>query len=255
MNRLLLAILLGILILLGSCAGEDDPDHDTTPPVNPVLIPHLGDWGDPPRVYDGNTIVLNDDVNGLDTVPDGNWIRLSWKPFIDTDLSHIKIYRYSEVEPTPVLIDSIMANRQNYLDSGQQLNERTIYSYFMDLVDFSGNTARSDTVSYGLLAKCVLTEPEDNAVVVPGGITFKWDVSGNVSKCRVLVLDEDNNYVWHQDWFSAFPEDPPEMIFPVNIAQAHSGEMLRWRVDAFDRDETLQDFLGSESLERTIYIQ
>jgi hypothetical protein len=42
--------------------------------------------------------VLTDDNNGIDAVPDGNWIKLSWDPFIDNDLSHLKIYRYSDID-------------------------------------------------------------------------------------------------------------------------------------------------------------
>ncbi|HNX37601.1 MAG TPA: hypothetical protein PL124_04515 [Candidatus Cloacimonadota bacterium] len=252
-----LIYLLVILTALGlfACAGEDNPDVDTTPPVNPTLIPHLGDWGDPPVWYDSTLVVLNESTNGLDTVPEGNWIRLTWKPFIDTDLSHIKIYRFDEVNTNPVLIDSIMSNSTEYLDSKTQLEERTIYSYFIDLVDAAGNEARSDTVSYGLLSKCILTGPDNNASVIPGHITFSWDVSGTVSKCRVIVMDENYNYIWHNDWVSAFPEDPEEMVFPVNLAQQHSGQTLRWRVDALDWSETLQDYMGSESQERVFHIQ
>jgi hypothetical protein len=50
-------------------------------------------------------------------------------------------------------------------------------------------------------------------------------------------------------------EDPLSIIFPVNLAQLHSGETLRWRVDSFDWDEELQGFMGSESQERIMHIQ
>ncbi|MDZ4183028.1 MAG: hypothetical protein U1B83_09140, partial [Candidatus Cloacimonadaceae bacterium] len=87
MKYALYLVLLLTMIGLLSCAGEDDPDKDKIPPYPPTLIPHLGDTGDPPVFYEGQWIVLNDENNGIDTVPDGNWIRIPWIPFIDTDLS------------------------------------------------------------------------------------------------------------------------------------------------------------------------
>lgn len=252
-------LILGLLVALCvfSCSGEDKPDHDSTPPVNPTLIPHLGDVGDPGTDYYHlpDLVRITEENNGIDTVPDDDWIRISWLPFIDTDLSHVKIYRFDEFNPTPVLLDSIPSNNDEFLDNSPDLHERTIYSYYIDLVDTSGNTATSDTVSYALLTKCIPTSPQNNATVVPGQIVFSWDINDIVSYCRLLVLDENYEYVWHQDWVPAFPEDVPEIIFPVNLAQQHAGHSLRWRVDAFDRSEDLQGFMGSESNERIMHIQ
>lgn len=247
------ALLLISMLLLGllGCSGEDNPDQDKIPPVAPVLVPHLGDVGDN---FTGG-YALTEENNGIDAVPDGNWMRILWEPFVDTDLSHVKIYRFDELDTEPVLIDSIMANRYSYLDSKQQLQERVIYSYFIDLVDTSGNSARSDTVSYGLLAKSLLISPENNATVVPGQITFSFNRSGYVSKCRVVVMDEDYEYVWHQELSISTEEDPLYIVFPVNLANQYRGRSLRWRVDTFDWSEELQGYLGSESSERVMHIQ
>ncbi|MEF3693771.1 MAG: hypothetical protein V3576_00305 [Candidatus Cloacimonadota bacterium] len=253
MQKLTIIALILVLLMLGlfACSGEDEPDKDTIPPVAPVMIPHLGDVGDN---FSGAN-ALTEENNGIDTVPDGNWIRVMWEPFVDTDLSHIKIYRFDELDPQPALIDSIMANRSSYLDSKQQLQERLVYSYFIDLVDTSGNSARSDTVSYGLLAKSLLIAPENNATVIPGQITFSFNRSGFISSCRVLVMDENYDYVWHQDLNISNEEDPIEMVFPVNLANQFRGRSLRWRVDTLDWSEELQGFMGSESLERIMHIQ
>ena len=246
-----------VALCVMSCSGEDNPDHDKTPPTAPTLIPHLGDMGDPGTNYYNlpNLVGLTEDNNGIDTVPDDNWIRISWMPFIDTDLSHVKIYRFDEFNPTPAMLDSIPYTKKEYLDNSSNLQERTIYSYFMDLVDSSGNVATSDTVSYALLTKCILTAPFNNATVFPGQIVFSWDVNDIASFCRVLVLDENYEYIWHQDWVPAFPEDLPEIIFPVNLAQQLAGRSLRWRVDAFDWSEDLQGYMGSESNERIMHVQ
>lgn len=248
-NSIIWAVML--ILAMTACSGEDNPDTDTTPPVAPTMIKHLGDVGDG---FNGG-FTLTDDNNGIDTVPDGDWIKVMWAPFVDTDLSHVKIWRYDSINTEPVLVDSIIANRTSYLDSKQQLQERLIYSYFIDLVDTAGNSARSDTVSYGLLAKSLLIAPENNATVYPGQIAFSWNRSGFVSTCRVIVWDENNNYVWHQDLVVSAEEDPLQILFPVNLAQEYQGRSLRWRVDTFDRSEELQGFLGSESLERVMHIQ
>lgn len=253
LRSVIIAALCGLILILGltACSGEDNPDMDTTPPVAPTLIPHLGDVGD--NLPGG--IVLTEENNGIDTVPDGNWIRIMWAPFVDTDLSHVKIYRYDSINTEPVVIDSIIANRSSYLDSRQQLQERLVYSYFIDLVDTSGNSARSDTVSYGLLAKSLLIGPENNATVFPGQIRFQFNRSGFVSSCRVIVMDENYDYVWHQNLDISAEEDPLEFVFPVNLAQQYQGRSLRWRIDTFDWSADMQGFMGSESFERVMHIQ
>ncbi len=253
--RYLLILLLGLSLLLFSCAGEDENEEDTVPPVAPVLVPHLGDTGDPPVLYEGQTVFINDDNNGIDTVPDGDWIRVSWDPFKDTDLSHVLVYRYDVFEEEPVKIDSISASNQYFLDTDSDLTERVWYSYFIDLVDTSGNTTRSDTVSYALLSKSILLEPADSETISPLGAEFKWNRSGSASRFRLILFDENYNYVWHQDIVVSTEPDPLEVLVPVNVLNEHSGQTLRWRVDSFDWDETTLADMGSESFERTVHIQ
>lgn len=249
--------LLAVLLLLSACAGKDPDDQDTVPPIPPVLVPHLGDTGDPPVMYNGQFTILNDENNGIDTVPDGDWIRVSWDPFKDTDLSHVKIWRYSNFNNEPVFIDSISASADYFLDTDSQLIERVWYSYFIDLVDLAGNTSRSDTTSYALLAKSILLSPADGATINPLDEVkrFSWSLSGVVGKCRLLLMDENYNYVWHQDLDVALDVDPLFINMPTNIASDHSGQSLRWRVDSFDWDEEMQSYMGSESFERIVHIQ
>jgi hypothetical protein len=250
----ILALLLAILLLI-SCAGTEENEKDKIPPYPPSLVPHLGDTGDPPAQYNGHTVILNEDNNGIDTVPDGDWIRLLWDPFIDTDLSHIKIYRYDQFNTNPVMIDSISANATQYLDSQTQLTPGVWYSYYIDLVDFSGNYATSDTVSYSILSKCVLLSPDNNALISPISATFQWNRSGFASTYRLLLFDEDYNYVWHQDLVVANEEDPLSITIPVNLASQYSGQSLRWRVDSLEWNEDMQMYQGSESLERIVWVQ
>ncbi len=251
MKKLLYPVIIILALLMLSCAGNDDPDVDTEPPFPPDLVEHLGDTGDAPV----NGLVLNEDNNGIDAVPEGNWIRLSWKPFIDNDLSRVRVWRYDEINTTPVIIDSIASNADFYLDGNTQLNERVWYSYFIDLVDFAGNVARSDTVSYGLLSKAILISPLDGETVVPTAADFKWNRSGFASKFRLVLFDESGDYIYHQDLDVANEEDPLKITVPNNLVAQHSGEIIRWRIDAFDWDEGMQMYFGSESLERWCFFQ
>jgi len=246
--------ILVLTVLLISCSGTDKPEEDTTPPFPPTMIPHLGDVGDPPTNYYGQSAIITDDNNGIDAVADGNWIRIAWRPFIDEDLNLVRIWRFDEFNTTPVQIDSIAPTNDYYLDSRDQLPERIWYSYFIDIVDFAGNTARSDTVSYALLAKPVLLDPPNGATISPVGARVYWNSSGFASIYRLVLFDSNHNYLWHQDLPTAM-EEQLFMDIPVNLLSGHSGEGIYWRIDSFDWDEERQQYLGAESLERIFYIQ
>ena len=246
--------ILVLTVLLISCSGTDKPEEDTTPPFPPTMIPHLGDVGDPPTNYYGQSAIITDDNNGIDSVADGNWIRIAWRPFIDEDLNLVRIWRFDEFNTTPVQIDSIAPTNDYYLDSRDQLPERIWYSYFIDIVDFAGNTARSDTVSYALLAKPVLLDPPNGATISPVGARVYWNSSGFASIYRLVLFDSNHNYLWHQDLPTAM-EEQLFMDIPVNLLSGHSGEGIYWRIDSFDWDEERQQYLGAESLERIFYIQ
>lgn len=256
MKKFVIVIMLASLALLMlSCSGEDKLAKDTTPPFPPTLTPHLGDTGDLPVTYNGVTFALNEENNGIDAVPDGDWLRIMWHPFLDNDLSHLRIYRFDEFNPQPVLIDSVSASARQFVDSRSTLNYNTVYSYYIDLVDSSGNYSTSDTVSYALLSKSQLISPVNNAYVNPTNIVFTWNRSGFATKYRALVFDSNYEYIWHQDLVVSFEEDPLTIRFPVNLAEQHSGESLIWRIDSFDWNNTLDAFIGSESNEWIIHIQ
>ena len=258
MKKIILILTLAALLLLGACSGSEDTDKDTQAPATPKLRPHLGDTGDPRVQYPPETgpwITLTDENNGIDAVPDGNWIRVPWEPFTDNDLSHVKIYRFDHFNPEPLLIDSVSATAQYYLDNRIQLDEGVWYSYFIDLVDMAGNSSRSDTVSYALLSKCIPVYPEQNQVITPTQGTFQWYRSGEASLYRVLLMDEDGNYVGHQDLYVATEENPLHVVMPNTTLDDYIGRSLRWRVDAFDWDAEMEQYKGSESHEYIVNIQ
>lgn len=247
-----------LLILLTGCAGEDDSGKDKTPPTRPVLIPHLGDPGDPPIYINGASVEITDENNGIDTVPEGQMMRISWEPLVDTDLSHMKIYRFSDIDLEPAKIGEIQANRLYYLDQGP-LVERTWYSYFVELFDASGNSAVSDTVSYAILAKPYLISPAHGSTQDIRDLSFVWNRADDGSGFyRILVWNEDRKLIWHTDFNLATEDDPLSIPFPIITSEEDpivSGDALRWRIDYFDWDEQHQMHMGSESLEYMFIVQ
>ena len=248
-------LLLGLL----SCSGDDPTDKDTTAPSTPHLIAHLGDTGDDPVIIDNQQVFLNDEINGIDAVPDGDWIKIPWKPFIDTDLSHVKVYRYTQTEPSPVLVGTVPALDEYYLDQSD-LTVRTWYSYFIELYDASGNFSVSDTVSYAILDKCNLYTPSNGDVVSPNNLMLYWNRGdSDTSQFRVLVWTVDDNdnldLILSHNYNLGQENDPLWIQFPIMTPPLASGTKLRWRVDALDWDDENQKFMGSESEERTFFIQ
>ncbi|PKN73052.1 MAG: hypothetical protein CVU50_04675 [Candidatus Cloacimonetes bacterium HGW-Cloacimonetes-3] len=255
--KILMFILICIMVLgLFSCSGDDPLDQDTDPPARPMLRPHLGDTGDPPVVWNYQTIELNDSNNGIDAVQDGNFIRIPWEPFIDTDVSHLNVFRFSEFEPTPVLVaGNVPASSRSYLDQSNTLVERVWYSYFIHLYDGSGNYSVSDTVSYAFLYKCNLEHPDEGSTVSQVNLKLQWtDYGVNASSFRVLIWNELDELLYTETINVHVPVDVYEIPFPNGLPVA-SGDLIRWRVDAFDQDADIEILMGSESQERTFYLE
>ncbi len=246
-----------ILLTLLSCSGDDPIDNDTIPPSNPKLIAHRGDVGDPPMIVNNQPVAITDENNGIDADPVGNWINLRWEPLIDTDLSHIKVFRFSESDPEPDSLATIPASDNGFQDRDGSLVEREWYSYFIELYDSSGNYSTSDTVSYALLAKSNLYTPEEGATVSPLGLKLRWyKGSSYATRFRVLVwIDATNELKWFSDFYLATEDDPLEVNFPVLSPAIPSGTALRWRVDAFDDSDIHSSSMGSESHERIFYLE
>lgn len=252
--RKLLLLTVVIITVLFACSGKDNLTVDKIPPIRPILIPHLGDWGDGPVEYNGQIIYLTDENNGIDALPDGNWIRVSWEHFLDTDLDYVRIFRFNEFNLTPVLIDSISSNNEFYSDSRASLDTHTRYSYFIEIIDNSGNSAISDTVSYALLSKQIPIAPINGSEANPSNITFEWQKSGEIDKFRILVLDENRFYMWHRDIPVATEGDFFDTALPNNLLHNYTGNFIYWRIDAFRWDHDLDFFIGSESYEQTLYL-
>ncbi|MGI6199054.1 MAG: hypothetical protein ACOYIS_08035 [Candidatus Cloacimonadaceae bacterium] len=250
----LLSILL-VAVFMISCSGEDEKDVDKTPPYPPTMIPYLGAMGDPPTDFYGQLTQLTDENNGIDTVAEGDWIRIAWKPLIDDDVSLIRIFRFDELNTEPTQIDSIAPKQTTYVDKSSDLIERVWYSYFIEAVDFAGNAALSDTVSFGLLSKPTLTFPPNGAPFNATTDSLKWDNNGFASSFRPYILDSEHKLIWKPiDDIQTGIEDELYVRVPVNVLTPYRGQTLYWRVDAYDWDEEQQQSFKAKSVERVFYV-
>jgi len=239
--RLPLFFLLFVLlipVILINCSGKETFAVDTTPPDPVILIPHLGDTGD--NILVGGVLV-NDDNNGIDTVPDNNWIRLQWQTVIDPDLSYIKIFRYGDYAPTPVDIDSLsraQINLNEYLDNRLHLQPNAFgqkWSYYIQGYDLAGNHSVSDTVSYKLLEKPLLLSPGDfEQISYSDPVIFQWWKTGDSLHFRVLIFDSDNNHLWHSDFFIDSDTEEDILTFQYDGPSLEVYDMIIWRIDSFD---------------------
>ncbi|MDD3051545.1 MAG: hypothetical protein PHR06_10410 [Candidatus Cloacimonetes bacterium] len=257
MEKYLLIVLITLMLI--SCAGSDSNDSDSIPPEKPFLYPHLGDTGDGEVLnpFSNQMIQPNDNNNGIDAVPDGNWIRLMWDWEFqnDIDLSGINIHRY-RMDNSGIIdlrhIASIESENFQYIDMtldnspGQAIS--TTWYYFIEVLDQSGNSTLSDTVSYKLSFKPLLDSPANEAILqADQSIIFSWEPIGLPLFYRVIVFDEDHNYLWKYDEYQTEESEfsiVADFFFTV-------GNSYIWRVDAF---ENLVEPSGSESVERTFTI-
>lgn len=244
-------------VMFVSCSSSDKSNVDKTPPMKPILLPHLGDVGDS-LLVDGR--LIDDTNNGLSPLPEGDWLRLQWLRLLDNDLTVVRIFRYPEsLNPKPVKIDSIKWNNEEYIDrlinTGAYSAIETNWHYFIEAVDHAGNTTVSDTVSYTLLRKPLLVSPANNDEFNNSSeLSFTW-VKNNtdVSRLRLLLFDINRNCLWSFDESNV----TEELSFTVN----YNGNPLPsgtyyWRVDAVGNlNEYLEYNSGSKSLERKFIIR
>jgi len=265
------ALLLVVLALLFLGCTENTTGNNN-PPWKPKLIQHLGNTGDSetatfgfqtPEEWTDVTVFLNEETNGIDAVPGNDWIKIQWVPFIDSDLDFMRIYRFpltSSTEAEVVLVDSLrIGPDESYEDKSltqQGFNPvNTEWVYFIEVVGHNGESSVSDSVSYLLLEKPLLTAPVTGTTSSASSeLKFSWQVlsGGESSQYRLILFDEDHNYVWHYD--ETFTYTDPDVYF---LEAVYNGDLLEqgnyyWRVDALG--EAVDVSSGSESNERLLII-
>ncbi len=258
--KMLIEILLiiGLMLLLIGCSGDDDESVDKVPPTKPVLIPHLGDTGDGTITYNDETLILNDANNGIDAESVNNGIRLMWEPLIfDNDLERITIYRFMNSNTDDiVLVDYVTAEEVEYTDDtiNNDLVFDNLFSYYIEVADQAGNSTFSDTVSYKLMYKPILNYPDNGTIVNDDlaseeGLKFLFYSTEQVDKFRVLLFNENSELIWIDN----VNVDAEDLVSNYDGGSLSPGS-YSWRVDAFRYDNELEFYYGSESYTSTIIV-
>lgn len=248
----------GILALvLLACAGEETLGSDNTPPEEPVMVEHLGDSGD----LHGEDIInycnnVGYENNGIDAVPEDDWIKIQWQTLLDNDIDYLQIYRFNLQENQTEKIDSVTYSTQNYyidqfLNYDPSTNKN--WFYYLKVYDTSGNFSISDTTCYRLLQKPELLSPFDGSIYTPGEeLFFEWNEDAEAIEYRLLVFNENYELLWTYE-----PTDHPGGSFyevEYTGPDLSNYNTIYWRVDAFGNSltESIQGtnytiYSGSES--------
>jgi hypothetical protein len=256
-------LILGLIAFLLSCAATDPRETDTTPPLKPIMIQHLGTAGDFCFITEKE---LTDDNNGIDAVSEGNWIRIQWERLLDIDISKIEVYRFTyETYQLPTLVETIRDWRTTeFVDPllpssiGNLSAIETDWHYFIRAIDHAGNYTDSDSVNFRLIEKPGLQHPPANAVLTNAQLradnAFIWRKMGRSTRLRLLIFDEAGNLVWKHDELHA----TEEIVFNASfrgVEDLPPGE-YHWRVDSRgDMDYNWVFSSGSKSEMRRFYVE
>jgi hypothetical protein len=115
---------------------------------------------------------------GIDAVPEGDYIHLSWYPSLENDLAGYRVYRTAHLENAErILIVELDPEITEYEDHDpvlapdQGTGLSTGFSYWVTAYDESGNeSALSEEALYKLMTKPNLTEPQQQGE----NTSFTW---------------------------------------------------------------------------------
>lgn len=171
---------------------------------------------------------------GIDAVPEGHWIFLSWLASPAEDLAGYRIYRKAEDSLNVELIVELAENITQYEDHDPVLapNQTTglsqSFSYWVTAFDESGNeSALSEEATYKLLIKPMLFPPANQG----GNVKLSWsnvDPGGSFSY-YILRLFEWNSGQWVPFW--AWKYQLPSPLEFLYTGQLNNGGTYRFQVD------------------------
>ena len=239
-------------LFLIACSGKEKMPNGDNYPSKPILIAHRGAVGDNDWLTDSN--------NGIDSVSEGDWIKLQWENLTDNDLKIIRIYRYAaELNQSPVKIDSVLWNSPVYIDRltsgsiGDISRLDTDWHYFIRAVNLSNNFTDSDTVNFTLTSKPFLEFPIDGAIFENADdIVFGWRYSGDTTRLRLLLFDENKDLIWYFDEYIFINDMVYEKKYDGKIVPAGT---YFWRVDSRGNPDVVGNYhSGSKSEMRKIDI-
>lgn len=218
---------------------ERGSDRDTIPPAPPVALP--------------SSEPISSDEQGIDAVPEWDWIRLEWWVGPEEDLAGYEIYRRREDEAVDSLIvvlpiEEISGDVAFYEDDGIDLHVR--YFYTIKAFDEADNISTvSDTLTYMLLSKLRPDQPRGETDDRMPEFVFHWgDDPSAILHYVVKVTDATGTtYLWISDL--VLPEGygkPGQIVYNVDgnaTSDSLASGVYRWRVDGVGSEE----YSGCES--------
>lgn len=205
--RLAMTAVLGLGLLLIGCAREEIASDQEPPPV-PQFIPRGAD-----------TLFVK---QGIDAVPEGDFIDLSWLPSEADDLGGYRIYRRAEdsadVVPPELVVDLTTAQLAgdiflSYVDNGDVLfsDSSAGFFYWVSAYDESGNeSAPSESAYFRLMKKADLQAP----LVVADTLQLSWNYTGDPFEVDYFVvrLFRQQGGVWTPFWLYKY-----NVYFPAQV--------------------------------------
>jgi hypothetical protein len=216
---LLLLSLMSVTALLIGCVSEEVA-VDMNPPNQVQIIPHSAD-----------TILVE---QGIDALPEDDYIYLSWEQNLASDLAGYRVYRMTdEEEPTDrILIADVEKDETEYEDRDPVVAPNPItglttgFSYWVTAYDDGGNeSSLSEEVYYKLLPKPDLSDPWlDQA-----GLHLQWSY-GTPEQVDYFVirLFRDVDGQWLPFWLTTYQLfSPLEVVYSDSIDNGN----YRYQVD------------------------
>jgi hypothetical protein len=202
LNENFTTIFIVLGFLLAGC-GKEQVASDQTPPGTPQFVPRTAD-----------TVLVE---QGIDAVPEGDYIGFSWEAVTDEDLAGYRIYRMREdsvtVLPARLIADKTIQDLVGltipyYLDTDSVLAPDPFtglslgFYYWVSAYDQSGNeSTASEPAYYKLMPKASLSAP-----VQPGdSLVLFWNYStaSPFAVDRFVVrLDSLSGGAWTPFWLA-----------------------------------------------------
>jgi hypothetical protein len=223
-----ITILIVFCLGLAGC-GTEQVASDQTPPGTPQFVPRTAD-----------TVLVE---QGIDAVPEGDFIGFSWWAVTDEDLAGYRIYRMREdsvtVLPAQLIADKPIQDLIGlplpyYLDTDSVLAPDPFtglslgFYYWVSAYDESGNeSVFSDPAYYKLMPKADLSAPVQQG----DSLLLFWNYStaSPFAVDRFVVrLDSLSNGAWTPFWLAQHALfDPLQVV----CSEALTPGSYRYRVD------------------------
>ena len=226
-KQMVFCLLFGLLFTIFNCKNEVNTGTIKPSPI--ILIAGLGDTSLVER--------------GIDTIPEGDVIRIEWIPSSEGEVNRYRIYRSEENRSGPFIeIGSVSEIDSFFLDYSVSVGKRYYY-YVLVQNDDEILSDPSDTLDYKLIAKAT------NLKTTASADSFSWiDPNDYAAPFYVIRLLE----VASQDmiWFTTIEtkyDNIQSVLYnkdgSANLDSLIIGIDYQWRIDI----KGPEDHCGSES--------